>query len=82
MKYILIACLFLTGCGAVPRDKALSLLEAEGCSSIILGSYEWIFDGCGKEDSYNISFSCIRNGRSVSGVICGGILKSYTVRYN
>lgn len=70
----------LSSCGVNP-DKGRAALEAQGITNIEIGSYS--FFGCSKGDSYSSSFTGTgANGKPVSGVLCGGILKGITVRYD
>jgi hypothetical protein len=80
-KLIAIACLsFLAGCG-VNEVKAKRILESQGLSSVAVGGYSiW---GCGNEDTFKSSFTAKDSkGQDVSGVVCGGWLKGYTVRFD
>lgn len=81
MKTTIILLMLLTGCSA-NKDKVKEVLEAEGCSNINVGeaSVSSVF-GCGKDDSFSNTFSCTRNTKQVSGYVCSGFLKGYTVRY-
>jgi hypothetical protein len=80
-KLIAIACLsFLAGCG-VDHVKAKRILESQGLSEVVIGGYPWW--GCGKEDTYASTFTAKDSrGQNVSGVVCGGVFKGYTVRFD
>lgn len=80
-KLIAIACLsLLAGCG-VNEVKAKRILESQGLSDVIIGGYTIL--GCGKEDTYRSSFTAKdAHGQNISGVVCGGMLKGYTVRFD
>jgi len=48
---------------------------------ISIGGYA--FWGCGKEDEFKSKFNAISpKGEAVSGVVCGGFFKGYTVRFD
>lgn len=84
MKYVFlvltlaIVVLAIIGC-EVNHDKADEILTAEGCTETRLQG--WTMFGCGKDDGQSMAFECIRNKTVVHGVICGGFMKGYTVRY-
>ncbi len=77
-KVVVVALLLLTGCSADP-EKVKYFLEADGCSETIVGG--WTLTGCSDKDAFKNSFSCIKNGKSVNGVVCSGWFKGYTIRY-
>ncbi len=70
--------LLLAGCG---EDSAKRAIEAHGFADVALtGSVWW---GCSDSDDFfwNSKFVAKAvNGRSVSGVVCGGPMKGWTVR--
>ncbi|MBB3411251.1 hypothetical protein FHT87_005204 [Rhizobium sp. BK316] len=80
-KLVAIACLsVLAGCG-VDHTKAKRILEGQGLSDVVIGGYSWF--GCGKEDTYRSSFTAKdAKGHDIRGVVCGGVLKGYTVRFD
>ncbi len=78
MKYLLVFVLLLASCSA-DNVKVKSILEAEGCSNINVSGWEPFC--CDKSDTFTNSFTCTRNGHEVSGCVCSGVLKGYTVRY-
>ena len=56
------------------------LMRQEGITQWKDTGYEiW---GCGEGDSFHEGFSGTKNGVPVNGVVCGGLMKAYTVRYN
>jgi hypothetical protein len=78
-KLLLIAvALVAIGCTHSP-NTAERLLQEEGVSSPTLQGHAWY--GCGKGDDYATKFSGVKNGKKVTGVICGGFLKGNTIRY-
>lgn len=73
MKRIAIAAALVL-CLAACRDdeRARALLEAEGYSQIDMVKSGW-FSRCSDSDDYETPFVALnRNGRRVSGVVCGG----------
>lgn len=79
MKRVMIAAAaLLAGC-APPVGEARSAVEAYGFDRVNVGGYALI--GCSREDVHRFKWTG-RNtaGRHVAGVVCGGILKDWTVR--
>jgi len=74
---LLILLLSLMSC--VNADRMYEVIEQDGVESVEITGYAWT--GCGEDDSIKQKFIGIKNNKPVSGVICGGILKAYTVRY-
>ncbi|MBX5130724.1 hypothetical protein HJB53_30000 [Rhizobium lentis] len=68
----------LSSCDVDPQD-AQRILADNGMKDIQLKGGSWF--GCAKGDTYNTEFvATSATGRRVEGVICGGLLKAYTVR--
>jgi len=40
-----------------------------------------VYFSCGGEDLFGSHFSGVKNGQRVTGSVCGGWMKDYTVRY-
>jgi hypothetical protein len=80
-KIIAVACLsILAGCGVDPV-KAKRILEGQGMTDVVIGGYP--FWGCSDKDTFKSSFTAKDSrGHDVSGVVCGGVLKGYTVRFD
>lgn len=82
MKKILFALpvvALLASCGVNPH-AAKSAIEAYGMTNVEIGGYA--FFGCGKDD-FSSSFKATGvNGKPVSGVVCSGLLKGVTVRFD
>lgn len=74
-----LALLVLTGC----TDEAQSrdALERAGFDPLSVGGYAWAV--CGKGDSFATRFVA-RNprGQDVAGVVCCGLLKGCTIRFD
>lgn len=69
---------FLSAC--TNRNDAEKALRAEGYTNIQITGYD--FFACGKDDFYHTGFKAInREGKTVEGTVCSGILKKSTVRY-
>ena len=80
MKYLFLASLILViGCTNV--DKTVQTLKSSGYSDIQIKGYAWF--ACGKDDTYATNFSAKNPlGRTVSGVVCCGLVfKGCTVRF-
>jgi hypothetical protein len=72
--------IILASCGVNP-DKAKQVLESQGIKNPVVGGYAWF--SCSKDDSFGSNWTGEgQNGKQVSGVICGGWLKGYTVRFD
>jgi opacity protein-like surface antigen len=70
----------LAGCGVDP-DNARRALEAQGITNVQIGGHA--FFGCDKNDQFASNFTGVGvNGKPISGVLCGGIFKGITVRYD
>jgi hypothetical protein len=82
MKYFMMAILFMSvGCSR-NHGEIMRILEAEGCENVVDHGADIIFDGCSDSDFYNNQFSCRKNGRAVTGVVCSGLIsKGATIRY-
>lgn len=80
-KIATIACMLaLAGCGVDP-GKAKRILEGQGMTDVVIGGYA--FWGCSDKDTFKSSFTAKDiKGQPVSGVICSGMLKGYTVRFD
>ena len=66
-------------------DQAKRAVEAQGLKDVKITGYRWF--GCGdsknSSDTYHTGFEATGlNGQHVSGVVCSGILKGATVRYD
>lgn len=56
-------------------------VEANGLTDVQIGGYSgW---GCSNDDTYHTKFTAKNvQGKTVSGVVCGGMLKRNTVRFD
>jgi hypothetical protein len=75
---VLTSLLVLSGCAVDQKDMA-RLMRQEGIT-------EWRPTGadlflCGHGDLTSEAFEGVKNGQPVKGVVCGGALKAYTIRY-
>lgn len=62
------------------RKETLIFLESQGYTNSKLTGYK--FFSCGQGDLFRDGFTAINsNGKKVSGVVCQGILKGKTVRF-
>ena len=78
-KIVLIAAvLLMTGCTS--KNDAERALRAEGFTDIKITGYDFL--ACSEDDFYHTGFVAKRNGRTVRGTVCSGILfKGATIRY-
>jgi hypothetical protein len=72
--------LAMVGVGMLGSDeKKIAAVEALGMTEVRIGGYS--FFGCAREDLIRSTFEARgANGKPVSGSVCGGLLKGYTVR--
>ena len=68
----------LTGCSQ--PEKTVTILESQGFTNVKTHGFS-VF-GCGKDDNFSTKFTAEKDGKTVSGVVCGGILKGSTVRFD
>lgn len=74
-----VALLALASC--TNEDKAISILKKEGYTDIDITGYEPFM--CSEEDLYSTGFTATnRAGEKVSGAVCGGGMKGYTIRFD
>lgn len=82
MKRIFIAlalALCLLGCTDAP--KTTNLLQSQGYTQVQTTGYS--FFGCGENDLWRTGFTAKSpNGSYVEGVVCEGIFKGQTVRFD
>lgn len=79
MKKIISIIALLFTCSCVNSDRLYEIIENDGVTNVNLTGYAWT--GCSKDDTISQKFTGTKNNKSVNGVICGGWLKAYTVRY-
>ena len=79
MKKLLILCLlFLSACTDQPT--ATRILAQEGYDHIHFTGYNWF--ACGREDFYSTGFIASKNGKTIKGTVCSGLLfRNATIRY-
>ncbi len=78
---ILIIGLIYSVVGLPDPDGAYSVLETNGYSAISITGGR--FFGCGEGDVFRTGFSAKSpNGQSVTGVVCKGIFKGNTIRFD
>jgi hypothetical protein len=77
-KVLFIMMTVVCGC-TVPKSDFQRIMKQEGIENPIDKGYA-IF-GCGNGDNIKTEFSGIKNGVRVDGIICGGFIKGYTIRY-
>lgn len=76
---IIAAVMFFTG--NVDTSRALRALGAQGVTNVTLTGYK--FFGCDSREYHSTGFKGTgANGKPVSGVVCSGVFKGVTVRYD
>lgn len=72
----------LAGCSR--PDYATSLLEAQGYKSVQVHPWNFFtFFQCSEDDLFKTPFiATAPNGEAVSGVVCSGLLKGSTIRFD
>lgn len=81
MKRIFVAAMIVLLAGCTAEDSAVRAVEAQGMTEVKTTGYRWL--GCGEGDSFHTGFTAkTAQGKQVSGVVCSGILKGSTVRFD
>ena len=79
MKKLLIICLLLLS-ACTDEPTATRILAQEGYKQIRFTGYNWF--ACGREDFYATGFIASKNGNTIKGTVCSGLLfKNATIRY-
>ena len=78
MRALLIAIWTLIIVSCTSESDAKRILKYDGYENVQITGYRF-FD-CGKDDSFRTGFIATKNGRTIEGVVCGGLLKSSTIR--
>jgi len=79
MKKLLVL-LFLAMAACTNEPEARRVAEYEGITNVEMTGYQ--FFSCSKDDWYHTGFRGTKNGHTIYGVVCSGILfKSATLRY-
>ncbi|TAA12432.1 hypothetical protein EA658_10025 [Pseudoxanthomonas winnipegensis] len=77
----LLCAVLVAGC-AMPADRATRALEAVGLTDIHLGGYPFP-STCAESDDFARTFRArSATGKPVTGVVCGGLIKGATVRFD
>jgi hypothetical protein len=77
--------LALTIIGCTDAEQARRATEAQGLKNVKITGYRWFGcdDGKNSSDTFHTGFEATGpNGTKVSGVVCSGLLKGATVRYD
>ena len=70
----------LAACSVSPTD-AERALHAMGIKQVKMGGYA--FFGCGEKDTFKSTFEGVgADGQRVTGVVCAGLFKGTTVRFD
>ena len=80
MKKIVAVIALLSLAACTDNKGAVNALKAQGFDGIEIQGYS--FFGCGEGDVYHTSFKACRDTSCTTGVVCGGVLKGNTIRYN
>ena len=80
MKRIAAAIALTLLCGCTVSQKDIErLMKQEGITDWKDDGYAPL--GCSDDDDFHSKFHGTKNGQPVTGFICGGITKGYTIRY-
>jgi len=74
---VILCCFFMVGCTS--PDNAIKVLKNEGFTNIQMTGYD--FFACSDNDTFSTGFTATKNGKTITGVVCSGILKGSTIRY-
>ena len=78
MKYLwLVGVVLMAGCSKA-HDKVRSVLEGDGYTQIAVSGFKPF--ACDEKDTFSNGFVARKAGRRVTGVVCSGWLKGYTIR--
>lgn len=82
MKTLVIAALIISICTACTKtDETERVLKNNGFTKIHLTGYQ--FFSCDGKDLFHTGFTAISpSGHPVKGVVCSGLLKGATIRFN
>lgn len=74
--------LLLAACSADPR-RIEPILKADGCTIVEVGRWSMgCYFSCGRDDAFANDFACRKNNQTVTGCVCSGWFKGYTIRYD
>lgn len=77
MKKVMIACMVLL-VSCTNGNKARQVLEADGYTDVEITGYRPF--KCSEDDNFNTGFKAKKNGKVITGTVCGGFLKGNTIR--
>lgn len=81
MKKLVLVLILLACCGCTRGDEAERVLMNQGYSSIEITGYRFL--GCSDNDMFRTGFKAKSpTGSAVEGVVCSGIFKGATVRFD
>ena len=76
-KLIIVIAILLSACTS--PDKSFQALEAAGYKNIQMTGYS--FFGCDEKDTFHDGFTAVgATGKPVTGTVCSGLFKGYTIR--
>ena len=80
MKRVAVAIILTLLCACtVSHNDVERLMKQEGITDWKDDGYAAL--GCSDDDDFHSGFHGTKNGQPVTGFICGGITKGYTIRY-
>ena len=72
--------LVLVSCSQSPETVERYMKAHGDCEKV--EDHGWGFFGCGKEDFYKNKFTCYKKGKSYEGILCSGLFKGTTIRWD
>jgi len=81
MKFVFLVFMAVMMSACSRPDTAREVLHSNGYTNINMNG--WSLFGCDEKDSFVDSFEATSpNGTRVKGVVCGGVFKGSTIRFN
>lgn len=82
MKKLLLATVLMAAvAGCTAPTKATKVLKDQGYTDIQITGYSWFM--CSEQDTFSTGFRATApSGAVVTGAVCSGFFKGYTIRFN
>lgn len=80
MKRLLMLLLVLFFIGCTSEDSARELLKQEGFTNVEVTGFRLF--GCSEDDWFRTGFKATKNGKEITGIVCEGVLKGKTIRFD
>jgi hypothetical protein len=81
MKKVMMLAVLVVLSGCTRPDHTRALLESQGYTDVDAGGYSYF--GCSEDDFFRTKFTATApNGQPVKGVVCKGVFKGATVRFD